>query len=296
MQKIKISESESGLRIDKICADRFPEHSRTRWQKNGVFEKLQKKFAGKTKVISGEIWLVGIENFPENLDTKKPYFQNFRILAESKSWVAIEKPAGISVHASGSEKTEKTVANALFWAWKEKQKFASPEPPRLVHRLDKPTSGVLLAAKTESAHQFLQRNWTKCEKIYFAICSGVLPEKGKISGGICRDQKDRTRMQVLDLENAKWAETLFWREQKENSKNLNQVKIQILTGRTHQIRAHFAAIGCPILGDRKYGGDDSSRLFLHAHSLAFPDPDQSGEMVRVLSDLPDEFYLEGENF
>ncbi|MBT6831709.1 RluA family pseudouridine synthase [bacterium] len=265
--KITVAEKNAGKRIEILAAETFPEISRTRWQRHGEFflKKVEKKLA------------------PWNFELK--------ILAEEKNWIAIEKPIGISVHPSASENSDETIVNALVAQFPEIGKnFDDAERPGIVHRLDKPTSGILLVAKTPEAHAALQKNWKKVEKTYVAIVCGQPPKSGKIEAGISRDKKDRQKMAVSSSSRAKSAESFFERLKTDTTENLSLIEVKIPTGRTHQIRVHFSAIGFPILGDEKYGGKKADRVFLHAWKLKFPDPD-SAKTLEIESPIPTEFEI-----
>ncbi|MBT3349212.1 RluA family pseudouridine synthase [bacterium] len=289
--KITVAEKNAGKRIEILAAETFPEISRTRWQRHGEFflKKVEKK--GKNKIAAGEIWTVKFCP-PAELEKKlAPWNFELKILAEEKNWIAIEKPIGISVHPSASENSDETIVNALVAQFPEIGKnFDDAERPGIVHRLDKPTSGILLVAKTPEAHAALQKNWKKVEKTYVAIVCGQPPKSGKIEAGISRDKKDRQKMAVSSSSRAKSAESFFERLKTDTTENLSLIEVKIPTGRTHQIRVHFSAIGFPILGDEKYGGKKADRVFLHAWKLKFPDPD-SAKTLEIESPIPTEFEI-----
>lgn len=296
----EIQPDESGLRIEVLCAKKFPQISRTQWQKQGTFRCDGIDKPGKTKTLKGETWKVasvveGRRGGFETLPSLELWNFPLKILKESKTWVAIEKPEGISVHPSASERTHKTIVNALVYQFGANLSDGESFRPGIVHRLDKITSGVLLVAKTNATHRYLQEHWKEVTKTYYAIVENKsdtsLPRKGKIEAGITRHHQDRKKMTVSTDEKAKDAETYF--EVVETriiaSKSVSLLKITIPTGRTHQIRVHLSAIGYPILGDVKYGGSPAERVYLHAERLEFPDPDQAGKQTIVCSELPSIF-------
>lgn len=311
-ENFTIQKNEAGIRIEVLSAKKFPHISRTHWQKNGSFESDGVAKPGKTKTREGETWTVQCEE--ENTEPQNivPWDFPLKVLKESKTWVAIEKPAGISVHPSPSERTNQTIVNALIHQFGKNLSVpsssfplnASPRPG-IVHRLDKITSGVLLVAKTNETHRYLQEHWKKVKKTYYAIVEthhGVsLPQKGKIEAGITRHHQNRQKMTVSKDEKAKEAETYFetiktWNTvgtryiaSLKNQDTASLLKITIPTGRTHQIRVHLSSIGYPILGDVKYGGIAADRVYLHAERLVFPDLDKKGEMQEVVSVLPETF-------
>ncbi len=292
--KLTVKDSNQGIRIDSLCAKRFPEISRSRWGKYGTFMLEKKEKKGKTKTKINETWIVSCPAEAKISEDLTPWEFSLKILAESKTWVVIEKPKGIAVHPSISDTTQQTIINALIYMFGESlsesfDKIEGRQIPRpgLVHRLDKPTSGVLLIAKTNQTHKYFQDNWDKVEKTYDAIVSGRTPQKGKIDGAIFRDPRDRKKMSVSSHEKAKSATTLFKTIDTQN--HLSHLLVNILTGRTHQIRVHLSSIGFPILGDVLYGGEEASRIFLHAHKLKFPNPDDKEKMIEVVSETPEKF-------
>ncbi|MDH3324706.1 MAG: pseudouridine synthase, partial [Candidatus Peregrinibacteria bacterium] len=242
-EKIVIKEKLSGKRIDKVCAERFPEFSRTEWQKRGSFMRNGTVTTGKTKVQVGEEWEVCCEDAPLVSDEILPWKFDLKVLKDSKSWLVIEKPEGVSVHPSLSEGSQETIVNALVNLFGKNLSENYDEidgrkvaRPGLVHRLDKITSGVLLVAKTNTTHRILQENWKDVEKIYVAVVHGCPPKKGKIEAGLARDFRDRKKMAVSSDERARQATTEFERIEFNKQKNLSLLKVKILTGRTHQIR------------------------------------------------------------
>jgi len=191
-----------------------------------------------------------------------------RILYRDKQLLALNKPAGLAVQGgSGQSRSLDVLAAALV-----------PEgapAPRLVHRLDRDTTGLLLMALTASAARHLTQSFRerKARKIYWAIVSGV-PKKpaGKIDLALSKlGPRGREKMQA-DREEGDDAETLYALADSNGRRN-SLLVLAPLTGRTHQIRAHLASIGHPILGDGKYGTPGSEGLMLHAAEIAVPHPE-----------------------
>lgn len=292
--QIKIKKADNGRRIDVIAHEKFPQISRSRWMKCGIFIFEEGVQASKTKAREGQIWKISCPKETMISADVSAWDFPLRILAKSKTWVAIEKPIGVSVHPSPSDPGQETIVNALVHQFGKElsENFDEIEGrqiprPGLVHRLDKTTSGVLLIAKTNETHRYLQEHWKECEKIYRAIVTGKTPRKGRIEGPIFRDPQNRKRMSVSKDPRAKSATTLF--ETLSSASGLSHLEVQILTGRTHQIRVHLSSIGFPIFGDALYDGIPSTQIFLHAHSLTFPNPDDEGNMKTVKSDVPINF-------
>lgn len=292
-----------GKRIDSIAALKFPDFSRSQWQKNGEFQLSGNSqiSANKTKAKLDESWELTM-NPPvlKKLDVAEAWDFPLEILAEDTSWAAIYKPLGVSIHPSNSAPEPKTIVNALVHHFGKNLADISDgldgqeiEKPGIVHRLDKTTSGVLLVAKTNKAHAFLQKNWDQVEKTYLAVVENrgnKLPKSGKIEAGITRDPRNRQRMAVSNKESAKSAITFF--EKIDENKKFTLLKINIPTGRTHQIRVHLSSIGFPIHGDEKYGGKPFERVLLHAEKIKFLDPDNEGKFIEVIAPAPEEFTLD----
>jgi 23S rRNA pseudouridine1911/1915/1917 synthase len=197
--------------------------------------------------------------------------------------VVVDKPAGLVVHPAPSHRGP-TLVDQLA----DLLGGGDPERPGIVHRLDKDTSGLLVVARTDEAHRALaaQVAAREVERVYLALARGHLRSRsGTIDAPIGRERRTRTRMAVAGS-GAREARTHF--AVLELLPSDSYVEVTLETGRTHQIRAHFAAIGHPLAGDPTYGAGEAHglrRQFLHAHRLAFDHP-ASGERVEFTSELP----------
>ena len=197
----------------------------------------------------------------------------------------IDKPAGLVVHPAPSHR-----GPTLVYQLGELLGGGDPERPGIVHRLDKDTSGLLVVARTEEAQRALAAEVAarEVDRVYLALASGRLDSRtGTIDAPIGRERRTRTRMAV-SVAGSREARTHF--EVLELLAGDSYVEVRLETGRTHQIRAHFAAIGHPLAGDPTYGPGEAyglARQFLHAHRLAFTHP-VSGERMRFESPLPDD--------
>ncbi len=207
-----------------------------------------------------------------------------RIVHLDDSLAVVDKPAGLVVHPAPSHRGPTLVdelAEILDGG-------ADPERPGIVHRLDKETSGLLVVARNEATHAALQRQVRErgVERVYLALAGGRLASRtGTIDAPIGRASRQRHRMAVSGAA-SRQARTHF--EVLELLSAESYVEVKLETGRTHQIRAHFGAIGHPLVGDTTYGGAEKyglTRQFLHAHRLAFTHP-QSGEALSFRSELP----------
>jgi 23S rRNA pseudouridine1911/1915/1917 synthase len=207
-----------------------------------------------------------------------------RIVHLDEHLAVVEKPAGLVVHPAPSH-SGSTLVDELEEILGG---GADPERPGIVHRLDKETSGLLVVARDDETHAALQEQVRrrKVERVYLALAEGRLTSRtGTIDAPIGRASRQRTRMAVSGAA-SRQARTHF--EVLELLAHATYLEAKLETGRTHQIRAHFAAIGHPLLGDATYGGTEkygSSRQFLHAHRLAFAHP-AGGEAMSFRSELP----------
>lgn len=214
------------------------------------------------------------------------------ILYEDADVLVVNKPAGISVHPPGRQTfLADTLANRLVSYLRKK---GEEGVIRIVGRLDRDTSGVVLAAKnrTAAARLMRQREEGKLRKTYLALTDGIpKPERGSICKSLRPNPADKTRMQVCPSGDAqgKYAKTCYETVKKWESENTAFVKLRLETGRTHQIRVHMQSIGCPLKGDPLYGkadsGDGITRTALHAAMLDFCQP-FTGESLHMEAALP----------
>jgi 23S rRNA pseudouridine1911/1915/1917 synthase len=282
---LKADAGDRGKRLDALLHERLPEYSRSRlqtWIREG--RVLLNGVAGKPSSPIRGAETIHVE--PAHLPALKAEAEDIplAVLYEDASVVAIEKPAGMVVHA-GAGVHSGTVVNALLHRFQALSSVGGDLRPGIVHRLDRFTSGVLLVAKTDAAHQDLALQFAsrKVEKVYLALVDGAIADSGHIEKPITRDPGNRARM-TAKRGTGRHAVT-DWK-MLERYKGFTFLEIRIGTGRTHQIRAHMAALGHPVAGDRLYGGKASpwNRYFLHAHRLGFRSP-ATGERVVVESPL-----------
>ncbi|MBI3211816.1 MAG: RluA family pseudouridine synthase [Simkania negevensis] len=290
-QKV-IFEEELPLRLDKALLHLFPSYSRSYFQ--FLIEEKAIKVNGlslkkKDLVEKGDQIEVFFLELSEIALT--PQEIPLEILYEDESILCINKPSGMVVHpAPGNPKD--TFANAFLYHCKNLEIGEDPLRPGIVHRLDKETSGVLIAAKTRKAHQQLISDFTqrKVEKKYLAITIGN-PKVTSLSAPIGRDPKDRQKMSVVS-EKGKEAKTFF--TSLKVGKKLSLIECRPITGRTHQIRVHLKELKAPVLGDSLYGSEkinqqySSPRHLLHALSLTILHP-ITKEALTFEAPLPDDF-------
>ena len=286
-----ITAEEEGTRIDKLLAIRFPDHSRT------YFQHL---IDTGCVLINGD--LVKKRVCPEEGDEIEICFQALpspsiqaeniplKILYEDEHILAINKPPGMVTHPAPGHWSG-TFVNALLFHCEKLAPSEDPLRPGIVHRLDKDTSGLLLAAKTLLAHQKLIEDFSsrKIEKTYLAVCVGR-PSNGIINAPIGRHPTQRKEMAVLSdgREAVSVIQTLAFNDK------FSLVLIRPKTGRTHQIRVHLRHVGCPILGDPIYGSEKANqalkpeRLLLHAYRLGFAHPITKAPL-QFSAPIPDDF-------
>jgi 23S rRNA pseudouridine1911/1915/1917 synthase len=208
-----------------------------------------------------------------------------KVVHVDEALAVIDKPAGLVVHAAPSHRGA-TLVDQLTGLLGG----GDPQRPGIVHRLDKDTSGLMLVARTDESQAALAKQVAarEVERLYLALARGHLESRsGTIDAPIGRERRSRTRMAVSGA-GARQARTHFAVLELLPADSYAEVRLE--TGRTHQIRAHFAAIGHPLVGDATYGSGEAyglRRQFLHAHKLAFVHP-VSGERMEFRSDLPED--------
>ena len=219
------------------------------------------------------------------------------ILYQDADLAVLNKPAGMVVHP-GAGHASGTVVNALLHHLTDLSGVGGELRPGIVHRLDRGTSGLMVIAKNDAAHQELARQFhdREVEKEYIALVWGVVQAGRRIEAAIGRDPSNRTKMSAR-ASRARHAVTRITRAHHLPGLTLCQVAIH--TGRTHQIRVHLSAIGHPIVGDATYGGQHRrvpgdiravqrlERPFLHAARLAFTHP-RDGRRMEFIAPLPDD--------
>jgi len=283
---VKAESSDRGKRLDFFLHEKLPQYSRARLQSwirearvrvNDAAVKPSALLRGSEEIIVEPAAQPPLKATAEDIPLASLY--------EDESVVAIDKPAGMVVHA-GAGVHAGTVVNALLHRFSSLSTVGGDLRPGIVHRLDRFTSGVLLVAKTDTAHRALAAQFQSrtVEKIYLALVEGKLTGAGRIEKPITRDPRNRARM-TAQLSTGRTALT-DWKAI-EACDGFTFLEIRIGTGRTHQIRAHMAALHHPVAGDRLYGAKVSpwNRYFIHAHRLTFRSP-ATGEQVVVESPLP----------
>lgn len=206
----------------------------------------------------------------------------FPVFYEDSCLIAVEKPSGLL-----SISTDRETSNTFYRAVNHYVQIRSQGKERIfiVHRLDREVSGVMLFAKSQAIQEAVQRNWSTTEKRYSALVEGHPPEKEGCIRSWLKENRIHKTYSGPEGPDAKYAITRY-REHKRYPRHA-LLEIDIETGRKNQIRAHLSELGCPIVGDRKYGAAENPihRLALHAFSLSFTHP-VSGERITVKSPVP----------
>jgi 23S rRNA pseudouridine1911/1915/1917 synthase len=293
---LTIPPEHAGQRLDQALAALLPDYSRSRmkaWIEGGEVRVDGAVMRPRDKVSGGEAVQI-IVRLPEE-SRAAPQSIPLVLVHEDKHVFVVDKPAGLVVHP-GAGNPDQTLQNALLAL---DPKLATLPRAGIVHRLDKDTSGLLVVARTLPAHTALVRmiGDRDVHREYEAICRGVMTAGGTIDAPIDRHPTDRVRMAVR--EGGREAVT-HYRVIKRYRAHTH-VRVQLETGRTHQIRVHLAHAGFPIVGDKVYGGRltlpkgasealrqalrDFPRQALHASRLQFDHP-VTGKPVECVSPLP----------
>ncbi len=304
-QSFPAGESDRRQRLDVFLAARVPSLTRSRIQqlieqgKAGI-ESGSASVKPSYKLRGGErVW---IEPEPPPPLQAVPEAIPLEILYEDEDVAAINKPAGMVVHL-GAGVRGGTLVNALLHRWGSLSRTGGASRPGIVHRLDRNTSGVLLVAKNDLAHQALAKQFAdrSVEKLYTALVHGrVAAERGEIALAIGRDRVRRQRMTTRRRAGPGVRRALSRYRITRRYRGFTLLEVEILTGRTHQVRVHLASLGHPVAGDTLYGapgklpkslipaaGPTLPRQFLHATRIVFRHP-STGKPVRVEAPMPDE--------
>ena len=297
-RRFEISPAEEGLRLDRFLAAHLPELSRTRIQE--LIHEGRVRLDGAPAKRSHRLRAgqgVEIEVLPRPSLAAEPEAIPLAILYQDEDVVVVNKAAGMVVHA-GAGNVRGTLVNALMHHFKTLSRVGVPLRPGIVHRLDKPTSGAIVVARNDFAHRHLAEQFRRrtVAKKYVALLHGRLEnDAGSIGLRVARDLRRRTRMTTRRAEGRE-ART-DWRVLARLD-GFTLVEVHIRTGRTHQIRVHFSALGHPVVGDTLYGAPRQVRAgkqalpplkrnFLHAARICFLQQRSGGE-VDVWAPLPEE--------
>ncbi|MBN1353578.1 MAG: RluA family pseudouridine synthase [Candidatus Omnitrophica bacterium] len=288
---LEVDEKSTGERLDRYLVraleNRFSRSFIARLidGKNVLVDGRQRK--AHYRVMPGESITLSIPE-PESIKLK-PENIPLDIVYEDKDLIVINKPAGISVHPAGHNVCG-TLVNALLYHCGDLAGIGGALRPGIVHRLDKETSGLLVAAKNDATHRNLSgqfKNRTVKRK-YVALVRGIVQlDNGRIELPIARRPKDITRMGVSFADKRKKNAVTNYSVIK-RFKDFTMLELSLETGRTHQIRVHLSHIGHPVIGDKMYGSQKGlDRNALHAVTLGFFHP-TTKKFMEFTSELPGE--------
>lgn len=293
-QEFLVTPSHTGVRLDHFLGELGLEYSRSRLQMfvreghitvDGAIVRPNHKLRGAEKVVLIEP--------PAIASTTEAQDIALDVLFEDDDIIVINKPPGLVVHPAAGHHNG-TIVNALLFHCDELSGVGGVERPGIVHRLDKETSGCMVAAKNDLAHQSLAAQFAERDvtKVYLAIVSGPLKRRsGIIDAPIGRHRVHRQKMAVARPGEGKEAKT-GWRLLGELKDGI-LVECTLFTGRTHQIRVHMKHLGNPLVGDEVYGNRGNfSRQMLHAWKLGFNHP-RTGERIDVIAPIPEDFRAAG---
>jgi len=279
------------LRLDQFLARELPKYSRSRLQQlvrkefvmlNGSPARPRDLVRSGDRVEVNEPPPDKIDNLPEAIPLE--------VLYEDEDLIVINKQAGLIVHP-GAGQREHTLVNALLHHFPKLSGIGGIERPGIVHRLDKETSGCLVAAKTDDAHRGLSKQFEQraVEKIYLALVAGRLRKNaGTVEETIGRHPVDRQRMSTASRR-GRAAKTEY--RVLSSSDKISLVECKLHSGRTHQVRVHLQHLGHPVLGDKIYGKKHAKafpRQMLHAWKLGFQHP-RTLEWKSFQAPLPTDF-------
>lgn len=299
VRQLFVGAEHDGLRLDNFLTALLPDLSRSRIQR--LLKEGHVRASASPGVVprasatvhEGQVFDVDL---PEPAPaTPEPEALPLRIIYQDADVVVLDKPAGMVVHPAAGH-TGGTLVNALLHHVEDLSGVGGELRPGIVHRLDRGTSGVMVVAKHDRAHQELSRQFSdrEVEKEYVALVWGVVQAGRRIDAAIGRDPSHRQKMSTR----ARRARSAVTRvTYASHLKGVSLLKVAIATGRTHQIRVHLSTIGHPIVGDATYGGVHRrvaanlrpvmrlERPFLHSARLAFTHPGD-GRRVEFESPLP----------
>jgi 23S rRNA pseudouridine1911/1915/1917 synthase len=292
-----VAADDDGIRLDRFLVSVLPEHSRSRIQrliKDGQVQVAGREAKSNQPVKAGQ--QVSVE-IPEPADAGlAAEALPLAIVYQDHDLIVVDKPAGMVVHPAAGHASG-TLVNALLHWVDDLSGIGGEKRPGIVHRLDRGTSGLLVAAKHDAAHEELARQFREreVEKEYVALVWGVVQAGRRIETPIGRDPVNRQKMSARARRSREAVTRIVRADHLHPALTLARVAIH--TGRTHQIRVHLSAIGHPIVGDPLYGGihrrvpgdlrpvTHLDRPFLHAARLAFKHPSDARRM-EFTSPLP----------
>jgi len=291
MIEVSVPSEAAGERLDRFLAQALPQFSRARLQdliRSGAVTWQGKKPRPREAIQAGDV--VRLTEPPLETIEAQPEEIALHLLFEDEDLLVVDKPAGLVVHPGAGNQTH-TLVNALLHHCTSLSGIGGKQRPGIVHRLDKQTSGAMVVAKNDAAHQELSRQFADREitKIYLTLVTGTLRRRhGTIDASIGRHPQHRKKMAV-NPERGRTARTDY--RVLESGGGVSLVECTLHSGRTHQIRVHLHHLGHPVLGDSLYGRNRqiaAPRQMLHSWKLGFTHP-QTRERVLFKAPLPADF-------
>jgi 23S rRNA pseudouridine1911/1915/1917 synthase len=299
VQTVRVPDDSEGIRLDHFLVSILADRSRSQIQR--LIKEAHVQVAGRPAkpnqpVKPGQLIEIDV---PEPVDpAPKPEALALPILYQDADVIVVDKPAGMVVHPAAGH-AGGTLVNALLHLVTDLSGIGGEKRPGIVHRLDRGTSGLMVVAKHDAAHEELARQFRdrEVEKEYVALVWGTVQAGRRIDEPIGRDPANRKKMSAR-ARRAREAVTRIVRAE-HFGRALTLAHVAIHTGRTHQIRVHLSAIGHPVVGDPLYGGvhrrvpgdlravTHLERPFLHAARLAFKHP-SDGRRMEFTSELPED--------
>lgn len=295
----EILEDLVGNRLDMFLADQFAGYSRSYFQK--MISSGQVKINGQEPKASYKLRLDDkVEvTFPDESKVEVKELKDdlgVEIIFEHQDFLIVYKPAGLLVHATDTAKDEVTLVDVLLNKFEDIKSVGASERPGIIHRLDQDTSGLLVVARNNYAHSTISQMFKdrKMQKTYWAVVKGHPEKEGTIELSIMRHPVYRNKMThvqtkgKLSTKQAKAREAVSHYKVLEDFENSSLVEVKPVTGRTHQIRVHFAGIGHPLLADKLYGHkhQEMPRQALHAKGIEF---EYEGEKFKFEKEPPRDF-------
>ena len=293
IRRFEVTEDGAGVRMDKYLSGLVPEFSRSYLQRLIQEERVRvdgRPVRGKEKAVPGTVIELDV---PEAVEPRiEPEDLPLKILYEDKDVILVNKPKGMVVHPAAGH-TSGTLVNALLFHCKgELSGINGVLRPGIVHRIDRDTTGVLIACKNDRAHNCLAeqlKEHTVTRRYRALVCGNIKEDEGTVDAPIGRHPTDRKKMAVV---RSGGREAVTHYRVLERFGNYTYIECRLETGRTHQIRVHMAGMGHPLLGDQVYGRVKApfrlERQTLHAMILGFMHP-SSGEYMEFEAPLPEYF-------
>jgi 23S rRNA pseudouridine1911/1915/1917 synthase len=311
---ITVPDDSEGVRLDRFLVSVLPDQSRSQIQR--LIKEGQVRVAGREAKANQPVKIgqdITVEVLAPVDPVPQPEPLPLPILYQDHDVIVVDKPAGMVVHPAAGHASG-TLVNALLHHVDDLSGIGGEKRPGIVHRLDRGTSGVMVVAKHDAAHEELSRQFAdrEVEKEYIALVWGEVMAGRRIDAPIGRDPSNRKKMSSASARVRRSREAVTRIVRAEHfGRTLTLAQVAIHTGRTHQIRVHLSAIGHPIVGDALYGGvhrrvpgdlravTHLERPFLHAARLAFTHPGDErrmeftsplpGDLQRVLDELREAF-------